>query len=252
MNPMGETRPTTPTAKRRATYALAFAALCAALVATISISSAGASRAKVIGHTKHTPNPSCTKNPNAPCSAIGKVTGFMTKADGKKRPFRISEDGAIVAWAIDLGKPSKESRNFFGDLFHKKRYGSHATGGIGILKRKDDHNYKLVKASPIVDLQQSLGRKEIFTLKKPLRVQKGQVVALTVPTWASNFALNLNPDKNAWRASRKPAHCNVSRKHLKNVKRSRPQTDPGSIRKYGCVYTGTRLLYWAYFVPKKK
>jgi hypothetical protein len=247
-NPMGETRTTTPTGKRRAAYALAFAALCAALVTAIAIPSAGASRAKVIGHTKHTPNPACPKS----CAAIGKVTGFMTKADGKKRPFRIAEDGTIVAWAIDLGRPSKSDRNFFGDLFHKKKFGTHASGGIGILKRKDDHHYKLVKTSPMVDLQQSLGRKEIITLDKPLRVKKGQVVALTVPTWASAFAVNLNTDKNAWRASRKPSRCNVGRKHLNNVKASRPQKKPRSIRKYGCVYTGTRLLYWAYFVPARK
>ena len=37
-------------------------------------------------------------------------------------------------------------------------------------------------------LSGALGRKEIFTLDKPLRIRKGQTVALTVPTWASNFA----------------------------------------------------------------
>ncbi len=248
---MGETRPTIPTAARRAAHALGFALLCAALVVTVAISSAGASRAKVIGHTKQTPNASCSKDPDKPCSAIGKVTGFMTKADGKKRPFRVREDGTIVAWAIDLGKPTKESRQFFGKLFHKKGFGTHPSGGIGILKRKDDHNYKLIKASPAVDLQQSLGRKEIFTLKKPLRVKKGEVVALTVPTWASAFAINLNPNENAWRASRKRSRCNVGRGHLDNVKASRPQRDPGSTRKYACLYRGTRILYWAYFVPSK-
>jgi hypothetical protein len=244
---MGETRTRTPSAPRRA-HALAFAALCAVMVAAVAIPMAVASRAKVIGHTKHTPNPACPKS----CSAIGKVTGFMTEADGKKGLFRIPKDGTIVGWAIDLGKPTKHDRNFFGELFRNKDFGEHPSGGIAILKRQSHHNYKLVKQSPMIDLKQTLGRKQIFTLNKPLRVRKGQVVALTVPTWASNFGINLNTDQNAWRASRKPSRCNVGRKHLANVKASRPQKKPGSIRKYGCLYRGTRLLYWAYFVPKGK
>jgi len=250
---MGDTKTTTTDLKRRLGYGLAFAALCAALVAVISIPSADAINAKVMGRTKQTPKPSCpSKGKNGPCSAIGSVTGYMTKADGKKHPFHVFKEGAIVAWAIDLSKPDKTERNVFATLFENETFGPHPSARISVLKAKAHHKYKLVKQSPALDLKRFLGRKQIFTLNKPLRVRKGQVVALTTPTWASDFAVPLSAQGNQWRASRKKGRCNTDKQHRENITASRPQQKVGSIRRYDCLYTGARLLYWAYFVPKKK
>ena len=68
------------------------------------------------------------------------------------------------------------------------------------------HDYKLLRQSPVVNLSGDLGRKLIFTLDKPLRIRKGEVVALTVPTWASNFAGHISRHKD-WRASRSRRNC---------------------------------------------
>jgi hypothetical protein len=250
---MGDTPTATENSRRRAGYVLAFAALCATLVATIAIPSAGASKAKVIGRTKHTPNPTCpAKKTHGDCSVIGSVTGFMMRAGGERAPFHIFKDGAIVAWAIDLSRPDKSERNVFQNLFHNEAFGGHPAARISILKSQGHHKYKLVKESPAVDLNSSLGQKEIFTLNKPLRVRKGQVIALTTPTWASNFAVPVKSSENQWLASRPKSRCLVDRDHPENIKASRPQQKVGSTRPYGCVYKGARLLYWAYFVPKKK
>jgi hypothetical protein len=250
--PMGDTRTGTPSARRRAAYALAFAALCATLVAAIVIPSAGASKAKVIGQTKHTPNPSCPAKKTGGCSAIGSVTGFMSRADGERAPFHVFKDGSIVAWAIDVSKPSKDERNVFQTLFHNKAFGGHPSARISVLKSQGHHKYKLVHESPPVDLNSTLGRKQIFTLNKPLRVRKGQVIALTTPTWATAFAAPLNQSDNRWRASRNKKRCNVDKDHMRNIKASRPHQKLGSTRPYACKYSGARLVYWAYFVPRKK
>jgi hypothetical protein len=250
---MGETKTTHTGLRRRLGYALAFTALCAGLVAMVGLQSADAITAKVMGRTKQTPKPSClAKDQNDACSAIGSVTGYMTKADGKKHPFHVFKNGSIVAWAIDLSRPDKSERNVFATLFESEAFGKHASARISILKAKSHHRYKLVKESPAIDLQRFLGRKQIFTLNKPLRVRKGQVVALTVPTWTSNFALPVSDQENQWRSSRKKGRCNVDKDHPDNIKSSRPQQKVGSQRRYDCVYSGGRLLYWAYFVPKKK
>ena len=111
--------------------------------------------------------------------------------------------------------------------------------------------YKLLRQSPTVKLGGALGRKEIFTLDKPLRIRKGQVVALTFPTWASNFALNIEPAQdNQWRASRKKK-CGPEQheQDQRFAKKSKPQQKVGSVRHYSCDYTAARLLYWAYYVP---
>lgn len=250
---MGETRTPTRTARRRAVYALAFAALCATLIAAVAIPSAGASKAKVIGQTKNTPNPSCPAKKTGGCSVMGSVTGFMTKADGEKGPFHVFKDGTIVAWAIDLSRPSKSERSDFISLFKNKTFGGHPSGRISVLKGQGHHKFKLVKQSAAIDLNNALGRKEVFTLNKPLRVRKGQVIAMTTPTWVSNFAFggNVSSKGNQWRASRSKKRCNVTHSRP-NIEASKPQQKVGGTRRYACKYTGARLLYWAYFVPNRK
>jgi hypothetical protein len=233
-------------AARRFRQLLAFALLCAALVAAIAIPTAAAVSAKVIGKTKDTPKPACPKA----CSAVGSVTGFMTKADGKRRPFRVPKDGKIVAWAINTSRPNKEQRNFFGALFENKKFGDHPSARVSVLRKKKRTNYKLVKQSPALDLKSDMGSKKIFTLDKPLRVHSGQIVALTTSTWTPSFGVNVSSKGNRWRASRKRPKCNTS--EIPNAKASRAHQKLDTVRRYECRYEGARLLYWAYFVPNKK
>jgi hypothetical protein len=258
---MGETRTNTPTAGRRLGYALAFAALCAALVVAVAIPSAGASRAKVIGHTKSTPGPTCPKR----CNGVGRVTGFMTEAAGKKHPFNVFKDGKVVAFAVDLGKPNQSQTKSLTGFFHNKKYGNAPTVRLAVLKHvngKRSHDYKLLRQSPVVNVKGDLGRKQLFTLNNPLRVRKGQVIALSYPTWAPNFfwwraGQQRAIQNNKWRASRKKGNCQAKDPtNPKSVQRfaraSHPQQKKGSTHTYGCLYSGGRLLYWAYYVPDKK
>jgi hypothetical protein len=243
---------------RRLGYALAFAALCGTMVAVIGLGSAGAINAKVMGRTKQTPKAACPNktHPNR-CKVIGRVTGFMTVADGDKHPFRVQRDGKLVAWAVDLGKPRKDDRNSFGTLFENKDFGKQPTGRIAVLKHKDKLSYKLRHQSPTMGLGGVLGRKQIFTLDKPLSVRKGDIVAFTSSTWTSNFASrHLSVKDDQWRASRTKDNCapaNASdRARMRFARKSHPQQDVGSEHDYECLYTHGRILYWAYFVPNKK
>ena len=193
---------------RRARQALALAALGAMLVGLSVVSLAGARDAKVLGKTKHTPNPDCpTDTQRHPCEGVGSVTGFPLVAGGEKRPMKVPENGKLVAWAIDLSRPKKSQRDFFGDLFKSEKLGKKPTARIAVIKHMKRHDYKLLRQSPVVNLSGALGRKQLFTLDKPLRIRKGQVVALTVPTWASNFASHIHRNKNRWRASRSRRNC---------------------------------------------
>jgi hypothetical protein len=259
--PMGETTTTHPNL-RRFGLAIAFAGLLAALVALIGLSPADATNAKVIGKTKQTPGPACP-NRNHPlrCQVVGRVTGFMTVADGQKRPFKVRRNGKLVAWAMDLSKPADSKkfpqRNVFGTLFGNKELGKAPTARLAVLKRKEKNRYALVRQSKTVELTGSLGQKQIFTLNKPLTVRKGQIVAVTYPTWAPNFAhRHITLEGNQWQASRTKDNCapkNSSDKARDRfVRNSHSQQKVGSQHTYGCHYTGGRLLYWAYFVPKKK
>jgi hypothetical protein len=239
--------------RHRARHALAFAALCVALVGVVAVSLAGAKQALVLGKTRHTPAPDCPKDTaQRPCEGIGSVTGFPLVADGERRPMNVHHNGKLVAWAIDLSRPKKSQRNFFGSLFKSSRYGKTPTARIAVIKHKGRTKYKLLRQSPVVKLAGALGHKQLFTLDRPLTVRKGQIVALTVPTWASNFSSHISRRRNKWRGSRSGHNCSPKSSNIRDIKafarRSRPQQKVGSVRGYGCDYTSARLLYWAYYV----
>lgn len=220
---------------------LLLAVLSAVLLAR-DATPAGAAKAKVLGNTKSTPNASC---PNS-CTAIGSVTGFQTIADGKKQPFKAREDGHVVAWSVDLGKPDKDQKKFFGDLFGDSEFGDKSSARLAILKPKGKSEFKLKSQTPAVQTSAESGRQPVYTINDPLRVKEGDIVGITVPTWSANFTAGLSRNDNSWRASRSPKKCSDK---LSDVKASKPADEVGKSRRFGCEFRGSRVLYWAYMVP---
>jgi hypothetical protein len=204
---------------------------------------ADAAKARVLGKTRQDPKPSCPRNP---CEAVGSVTGFQQEANGEQRPFKIRQDGHIVAWSLDLSKPDRSQRDFFGDFYEDNQFGKDPAAELAILKPQGDSEFKLKRHSPVVDLGSDLGRMPLFTLNAPLRVKKGDVVGLTIPTWLPNFAVELSRE-NSWRASRAPKKC----ENENDIREGRPLREVGKSRRFGCEYETARLLYWAYFVPAR-
>lgn len=213
-------------------------AVCAAALAAAGPERADAKNAKVVGKTKSTPEPSC---PKSPCEAVGSVTGFQVRAGDQKNLFRVREDGHLVAWSVDVSRPRKSQREFFGDFYENKSFGTAPSARIAVLKPKDGPRFKLKAQSPAIKLNEHLGEMPIVTLDKPLRIKEGDVVALTVPSWASDFAVGLS-EHNVWRASRDAGECTRDR----DIKEGKPQQKVDSTRVYACRYETARLLYWGY------
>ena len=244
------------TGKRPRLIAIALAGACASLLAALAVLAeserAGAAPAKavVIGQTPSTPRPNCPTpgGDNVPadraCQAMGRVTGFQTSADGRRNPYRVRQSGTIVAWGVDVSKPTKKERNFFETALSKS---GPPSARLAILKPKGDDVYKLVKQSPVVQLSSVLGNRPVFTLTDPLRVRKGMVVGLTTPTWLSNLADYGANNSDAWRASREQGQC-LEEQDL--LERSRPQQGVGGQRAYACTYEGARILYRAFLRPR--
>jgi hypothetical protein len=239
--------------------ALLAAAVClfAALVAIATPRDADSAplRVVVLGQTSETPPASCPgKMANGiaevECRVEGHVTGFQSVAAGVPRPFEAPFEGKIVAWSITLSKPStKETKTTSDEVgFFNEFFGTPSEARIGVLRPIEETKppqYKLVRQSPIEVLNPYFGSTPVFALDHPLTVLKGQVVALTVPTWAPMFALNLSPE-NSWRGSRLPEHC-VAREDIQN---GHPQQGVGKTKTYGCYYSEARLLYTATLVKK--
>jgi hypothetical protein len=228
--------------------ALAVACTTVAAVVAMHVAGAGAVTSRVIelGKTRKTPHPAC---PGTNCQAVGRVTGFQRQTGGTggtKNPFISPVTGRIVAWSITTSHPADKERKFFNDLF-----GSPPAARIGVLSKIADRpipKYKLLRQSPRQKLDAYLGEKTIFTLREPLYVKRGQIVALTIPTWVPALGVNLT-SKNRWRASREQSKCNTS--IIANNKVSHPQQKVGTTRRYSCDYTTSRLLYTAFIATKQ-
>ena len=204
---------------------------------------AGAATAKVIGKTPgSSPDPAC---PDSPCEAVGSVTGFQRVASGKENLFRAKEDGKLVAWKVDLSRPNDRQREFFGDFYENETFGKVPTARIAVIRRTEDRNYRLKRHSPVVQLGGALGDRRLITLGDPLPFKRGDIVALTIPTWYPGFAVGLGARGNEWRASRQSGKCNGAR----DIRNGRPHLGIGSVREYGCDYDTARLLYWGYYRP---
>ena len=209
----------------------------------------------VLGKTTTTPPASCpgkevNGNPVTSCRVEGHVTGYQVNAGGISNPFEVPFDGKIVAWSITLSKPSSTdtdtTTNEVG--FFNEFLGKPSQARIGILRPVEGSKppkFTLVRQSPLETLNPYFGSTPIFALEHPLTVLRGQIVALTVPTWAPMFAFPLSAE-NTWRGSRQQDHC----KSATDIKEGHPQQCVGKTKTYGCFYAEARLLYTATVVKK--
>jgi hypothetical protein len=210
-----------------------------ALIAGLAAGSSKAAKGKIIvtlGGTPTMPDPAC---PESPCQAVGSVTGFQVGTGNGKLPFRVPRSGKIKSWTLALSQPTPSQRSFFNGFF-----GTPPEARLAILRRVPQTNpprYNLRSQGSIHVLSPYLGQTVRFSAS--LRVRRGDIVALTVPTWAPAFSQGLSA-ANAWRASREPGKC----VNPTDVRQGEPQQKVGRRATYGCRYTTARLLYTATLV----
>ena len=185
-----------------------------------------------LGATPQRPEVSCPDN----CQAVGQVTGFEVRQGTVKNPFQKKRRGKVVAFSVTLGRPKKSDIDFFNKLF-----GSPPQAQVVVLKPGTKHRYRVSGISPPFDLTRYFGSTPTFALPRPLTVRPGYVVALTVPTWAPAFAVNLGHDE-VWRSSSDRDRCN-------DVQQDAAQVTRGELAHYGCVYRTARLMYTVTFIP---
>jgi hypothetical protein len=209
-----------------ATIALALV-LPAAAPATLS-------EVGVIGATTPATAPSC---PASPCLAVSRTTGFQVKVGSARNVLSSPRSGTIVAWTITLGKPNATQVKFF-----NANEGGPSEAGISIVRavRNAKLTYKLIAQSPMVKLEPYFGQTAQFPLETTIPIKKGDVVALTVPSWAPALALGFGND-TSWRASRPKKGCTSTSSQT-------TQTTVGSSAQYYCLYQTARLTYSATLV----
>lgn len=171
----------------------------------------------------------------APCLAVSRTTGFQTKVGTLENPLVVPKNGRIVAWTIDLGRPTSTQISFFNE-----NEGGVAEASIATLmpvKKKKVTYYKLLAQSELIKLEPYFGLNVQFALPQSIKVKAGQIIALTVPTWAPALALGFEKT-TGWRASRPAKGCSVTNTET-------AQTELKSNAEYACQYLTARLAYSA-------
>jgi hypothetical protein len=190
----------------------------------------------ILGQTSTVPDPSC---PELPCQAVGSVTGFQVSNGQTTSPYLVTHAGTIKSWTLTLAQPTNSQRSFFNGFF-----GTPPEARLAILRRVPGTNpprYNLRTQGAIKVLSPYLGQTVKFG--SSLKVEKNDIVGITVPTWAPMFAQGLDSN-NVWRASRAPGTCTNST----DIRQGEPQETLGKRATYGCRYSTARLLYTATLV----
>ena len=235
----------TPTKQgRRRGRRLGLAALLCVLLAAVGAFAATGAAAPgtatvVLGSTATVPDPSC---PELPCQAVGSVTGFQASTDQNQSPFLVKTDGTIKSWTLTLAQPTNSQRSFFNGFF-----GTPPEARLAILHKVAGTNpprYNLRRQGAVKVLSPFLGQTVKFGAS--LKVEKGDIIGITVPTWAPMFSQELSAE-NVWRASREAGACTNST----DIRQGQPQEEPGKRATYGCKYSTARLLYTATLVADR-
>jgi hypothetical protein len=197
------------------------------------LAAAAPARAKIIEIGRVDATPAC---PTSPCLAVSRTTGYQIKVADERSDFVVPADGKIVAWTIALGNPTAEQTAFF-----TKSLGGPASAQLTDLRLGKRLFARTITRSPVQLLQPYFGQTVQFPLGRAMNVKQGDIIALTVPTWAPALT-QLLTDHSSWRASRPLDKCNDTSTQTAQMKL-------GANTQYRCLYKA-RLTYSATLVTR--
>ncbi len=218
-------------------------------LALAGLPSVAPARTVELGQTSPLAVPTCPPNTSASqCNIIlPRMTVVQTRSDGVASPVMVKQSGWIVAFSVGLSRLSTSmstTRSYLHAL--DAQYGGTPQVMLTVLKPGPMSSYTVVAQSqsfhliPFLGsvLSEPLSLPPTFSSFNALPVKPGDIVALTVPTWAPVISYNLNPSRFAYRQSRK-ANCTHS------PAGQNAQLMVGASTRYLCTYTGVRIQYSA-------
>jgi hypothetical protein len=230
-----------------------FSLAIAAGLGVLSLLAPGAVSAQIVelGATTSAPitAPVCPTNvPAAQCFIIlTRTTAVQNVTDGVINPTVVKKDGWLVAFTVGLSKLSSVAKTEV-SLLHglDTAYGGTPQLALTVLKPGPNNKYTVAAESATFHLipflgqvlQEPLSLPPSFTTFTALPVKAGEVIGLTVPTWAPVLSYNLSPTKYSYRQSRR-ANC------VHSAGSQTAQLTVGATGQYLCKYTGTRVEYSA-------
>jgi hypothetical protein len=223
---------------------------------------AAASAANIpIGVTKTALSvPSCPADVTADkCDILmTQVTAFETMSDGVRSPDTIKQSGVISSFTLGLTGTNLVTPTVIASK--DQAYGGPPEAQLTALMPTGTAahpTYRVVAQSEVVKLRSELGQVAEFPLTNPLPVVRGEVLALTVPTWAPVLTIELSSTQFAYTQSRISSTISTQvttktgtkTEHVSSCAQSSTvnlaQIVVGELSGYGCTYPGTRIEYSA-------
>jgi hypothetical protein len=227
-------------------FSLVSAGIIVALVG-LTLSTAGAKIVE-LGQTA-TPivAPACPKGVslNQCFIVLTRTTAIQTTSDGVKYPTTVKQNGWIVAFTVGLSNLVPNHKTEKGILHELDlAYGGTPQLALTALKKGPKNKYTVAAQSPMFHmipflgqvLQEPFSMPPTFTQFTAMPVKKGEIIGLTIPTWAPVLTYNLNTAKSTYRQSR-TGNCNHA------AASESAQTTIGQSQRYLCEYSGTRVEY---------
>ncbi len=168
-----------------------------------------------------------------------RVTALQTVINGASYPTAVKQSGQIVAFTVGLAQVSSNpttAKSFISQL--NAKYGGASEAQLTVLNPLKGNRYTVAAQGPVERLQPYLGYVVQFPLATPIPVRPGQVMALTVQTWAPILSYNLASKYYAYRQSRSN-NCKTVGTQQNAV------TAVGQSKPFLCSYPGTRVEYSA-------
>jgi hypothetical protein len=212
-------------------HALITLAACATTV--LAVPAVASAEIIELGAQPATTPPSC---PAQPCLAVSRTTGYQAKVGPTRGLMTVPKTGRLVAWTIALGNPGKQQTEFF-----DQRLGGESRAQITVLDPQVKLRSQVMAHGTPRRLAPFFGSTVQFALTRSIRVRKGWVVALTVPTWAPALSVGLGAD-TSWRASRARGDCDDTQAQTAQMRFEQ-------IAQYYCLYRTARLTYTATLIP---
>jgi hypothetical protein len=196
----------------------------------------------------------------ANCTIIlEQVTAYETMRDGVVNPDIVKRSGVISAFTLGLAGTHLITPKIL--AAEDQKYGGPPEVQLTALVPTGTTtvpSFRVAAQTEVVKLHSELGKVAEFPLVTPLPVVRGEILALTVPTWAPVLSIEQPTTKFAYAQSRvkemvgvktttsagttvtkKVSSCNTT--GTANL----AQVVVGELSGYSCTYAGTRIEYSA-------
>jgi hypothetical protein len=202
-------------------------------------------------------SPTCPANAQGgSCTIIlAQMSAYETVRDGVADPDSIKQSGVISAFTLGLAGTNLVTPAII--AAKDQAYGGPPEAQLTALVPTGTPahpTYRVAAESELVKLRSEFGKVAEFPLVTPLPVVRGEILALTVPTWAPVLSIELDATKFAYAQSRTSTKVAIKTKSgatqevsscTVNSTSNLAQIVVGELGGYGCSYPGSRIEYSA-------